>query len=302
MALAHSLRQMHAPTHAPCTALPLRSRWRRTAPRCCTEAGATVSRRHALQAAGALSLPLLTPYTAGAAQQSQLAELFAQAAPVYPGPSFAYVKQLLYPRWLFGDWSATSELVSFDAPKGTRYVPASAVAAAESDRGRSVAFRARFFQTLPDTAANALRVTLGSVPESAVVADRAYNIKSLTEATLGREGAVESVVYDPTNASDRVTVTYAGARPSRGELYLSALRGDDLQGDSPVFHTAECIRQVFLGGERRETVTDYQVLCRFQRNSPDDVMLTQKVAVYLQPQEVRSSRAPPPGFSSPLAY
>ena len=237
------------------------------------------------QAAGVVSLPLLAPAAAHAAEKSELAALFAQPAPGYPGPSFSYVKQLLYPRWLFGEWSATSELTSFEAPRGERYVPASAVAAAEADRGRTVAFKARFFQTLPDTAANALRVTLGSVPESAVVADRAFNIKSLTEATLGREGAVESVVYDPTNAPDRVTVTYAGARPARGELYLSALRGDDLQVEGSIFHTAECIRQVFLGGERRETVTDYQVLCRFDRKSPDDVVLTQRVAVYLQPQE-----------------
>lgn len=222
--------------------------------------------------------------SAAAAPASPLAALFAEPAPAWPGPSFAYVRQLLYPSWLFGEWACTSTLVSFDTPRGRRYVPDAAVAAATADTGRDVSFRCRFYSTLPDTASNALRVTLGGLPQSAVVADRAFNIKSLTDATLGTPDAVASVAYDPRDAPLRVSVVYAGTPPMRAELYLSALRGDDTSAHGDVFHTAECIRQVSIG-VAREAVSDYQIVCRFQRRSPDDVLLTQKVCVYLTPQD-----------------
>lgn len=276
---------MLAHTHAapPSIAWCLCHRRRRRALPCT----ALLSRRELASSAGAgTALLLLSQHACAAdpAAASPLEAVFNQAAPAYPGPSFAYQRVLQYAPWLFGEWQCSSALQSFDAPKGQRFVPASAIAAAKADEGKAVPFTVRFYQTLPDSAANKLRVTLGSVPESAVVADRAFNIKSLTEATLGKPGAVESVAYDQRDSPDRVTVMYAATPPQKAELYLSALRGDDTTRESDVFYTAECTRQVSIG-VAREAVSDYQILCRFERKGPDDVLLTQRVAVYLTPQD-----------------
>lgn len=48
-----------------------------------------------------------------------------------------------------------------------------------------MAYPVRFFSTLPDTAANALRVNLGAVPQQKVIADKAFNRASYTNAVLG---------------------------------------------------------------------------------------------------------------------
>ena len=201
---------------------------------------------------------------------SELAELFSASTLGWPGPSFAYQKTLEYPSWLFGEWDASSRLTAFVAPKGDAFVPPAATAAAAADQK-----------------AGDVRVALGSLPESAVVADRAFNVKSLTEATLARPGAVASVEYDPREAPDRLTVLYAPPAQSKAELYLSAFRSDDTHSGSGAFHTAECIRQVTLGGVGRETVNDYQIVCRFEQDQQDAnrVLLRQKVAVYLSPYD-----------------
>jgi hypothetical protein len=43
--------------------------------------------------------------------------------------------------------------------------------------GSQLEYEARFYSTLPDTWGNKLRVATGQVPESTVIADRAYNAK-----------------------------------------------------------------------------------------------------------------------------
>jgi hypothetical protein len=239
-------------------------------------------------AALTLSLGLASPSRAAEAGVSELAELFSASTLGWPGPSFAYQKTLEYPSWLFGEWDASSRLTAFVAPKGDAFVPPAATAAAAADqKAGDVRFCCRFYSTLPDSRSNALRVALGSLPESAVVADRAFNVKSLTEATLARPGAVASVEYDPREAPDRLTVLYAPPAQSKAELYLSAFRSDDTHSGSGAFHTAECIRQVTLGGVGRETVNDYQIVCRFEQDQQDAnrVLLRQKVAVYLSPYD-----------------
>ncbi len=274
------------------------------APRCSAQTPQPAPSRRALLSHAALAAslagvpqPVLARAAgAGAATESELARLFAASELPWPGPSFAYQRQLYYAPWLFGEWDASSRLTDFAAPRGQRFVPANAAAAADADaQAGAVPFRCRFYSTLPDTGANSLRVALGAMPQSAIIADRGYNIKSLTEATLGRPGAIESVDYDPRDAPDRVTVTYAGSPPYRAELYLSALRADDPASPSSasVFHTAECIRQVSVG-VRRETVNDYQILCQFQRSEADanTVLLRQRVAVYLSPYDALYFEAP----------
>jgi hypothetical protein len=61
-------------------------------------------------------------------------------------------------------------------------------------------------------------VTLGlGVPEDAIIPDRAFNLRSLTNAAAGWE-YVDTVEYDPRDAPDRETVTFARLTPDMRPL------------------------------------------------------------------------------------
>lgn len=276
----------------------------------CTASGAAPvppSRRALLHGAAASALLLSAgPGRAGeaaeaeaeaaAAVSSALAPLLSATELQWPGPSFGYQKQLYYPPWLFGEWRVSSKLVAFSTPRGESLAPRNAAKAARQDMDAPpVAFRARFYSTLPDTAANNFRVALGALPQDAIVADRAFNCASLANATARAAApdappdappVVSGVEYDPRESPDALRVSYLGG--GRAELFLSAMRGDPLpEGAAPaVFHTAECSRQTSLTS-RGVDVADYQIVSRFERLSPSRVALRQRVGVYLTPQAER---------------
>lgn len=60
-------------------------------------------------------------------------------------------------------------------------------------------YEAHFYSTLPDTWANKLRVTVGQLPESAIIADRAFNAKwaarSIQTLLLGISSSFQPVLY-----------------------------------------------------------------------------------------------------------
>jgi hypothetical protein len=259
--------------------------------------------RHAWAAAeDALTSAGADASAVASAAPSALEELFTAPQLYWPGPSLSYGKQLYYPDWLFGEWRVTSRLVAFTTPRGARFVPARAAAAAAEDLAAPpLAFAARFYSTLPDSRENALRVALGLLPRDAIMADRAFNTRSLTDATLAasvRPGGppaarVASVEYDPRDAPDTLRVSYAddGTAPARAELFLSAMRTDALPDHSfsepRVFRTAECVRQTTVAG-RTVDVRDFQILSRFERVGNDgdgnEVAMRQRVGVFLTPQ------------------
>lgn len=86
---------------------------------------------------------------------------------------------------MFGEWACESKLVAFSLPKGAEVAPREAAAVAKLELGRVVPFTSRFYSTLPDSFANALRVNLGAVPQQKVIADRAFNRANYTNAVLG---------------------------------------------------------------------------------------------------------------------
>jgi len=218
-----------------------------------------------------------------AARVSPLAALLSAPGMAWPGPAF-YASQLYYPDWLFGEWTVSSTLTAFSTPRGERYAPRNARAAASADLGRPVVFTARFYATLPDDRANALRVALGSLPQSRVVADRAFNAGSLANATAalmqppGSPPAVRSVEYDPRNSPVLLKVAYAGG--ATATLSLSAMRSDD--GEGPLFYTAECSRQS-SADSRGGAASDYQIVCGYERLAEGRVVCRQRVGVFLTP-------------------
>jgi hypothetical protein len=222
----------------------------------CTASGAApvppASRRALLHGAAASALLLsagpgraaeAAEAEAAAAVSSALAPLLRAAELPWPGPSFSYQKQLYYPPWLFGEWRVSSKLVAFSTPRGESLAPRNAAKAARQDMDAPpVAFRARFYSTLPDTAANNFRVALGALPQDAIMADRAFNCASLANATARAAApdapadappVVSGVEYDPREAPDTMRVTYLGG--GRAELFLSA-------SECPVFAIAARLR------------------------------------------------------------
>ncbi len=283
--------ERHAP-HAPHALLPPAAASRRAL----LHGGAATAAALLLCPGRALSLEAAVSTAADAAEAeapSALEPLFSAAELYWPGPSLAYQRQLYYPSWLFGEWRVTSTLKAFTTPRGERFVPGRAAEAAAEDLNKPVTFAARFYSTLPDTRENGLRVALGLLPRDAIIADRAFNTESLTNASIAAAPgtppdappAVRAVEYDPRESPDALRVTYTGGR--RAELFLSGMRTDPVPEDGayapPVFRTAECSRQTTVGA-RSVDVRDYQILSRFERLSPSRVRMRQRVGIYLTAQ------------------
>lgn len=126
---------------------------------------------------------------------------------------------------------------------------------------------------------------------------RAFNTRALTNATLGFE-AVESVEYDPRDPGrERVVFGQLGPDlrplpPLRIELFINAARCSvdvlklqrEGQPSPPTFCTAELFRQVSLG-VRAAQVRDFEVITAYSFEQEGRVQATQRVAVYLQPQD-----------------
>lgn len=155
--------------------------------------------------------------------------------------------------------------------------------------GSECDYSLRFYSTLPDTFSNNARFMLGlGSPEDAIIADKAYNTKNMTDAFLGYSGAVSAVDYDPRDAPLRQTVMLsrlspdmAPLPPRRLELYINALRSE---GEGNRFATSELSRQVMLA-IRAAQVTDYEVLNEYRLVSPGVVKGRQRSLLYLQPQD-----------------
>ena len=109
-----------------------------------------------------------------------------------------------------------------------------------------------------------------------VLEDRAFNLKSIVNAYLGKD-AVESVEYEPTRDANRTTVNIRpGASPNaeRIELFCNA-RESETRASDGTFFAAEASRQVTLGygkdfGTARVVNTDYQHVWTFTPTNGDE--------------------------------
>lgn len=241
------------------------------------------------------SLSLTAPPPADAAE-SVFSRLEAAPStlsqPFYMGPFDS--KTIYYPRWMFGEWNVHSKFVGLNIPLGPKFVPDGFLQAADAPAssggvGSECDYSLRFYSTLPDTFSNNARFMLGlGSPEDAIIADKAYNTKNMTDAFLGYSGAVSAVDYDPRDAPLRQTVMLsrlspdmAPLPPRRLELYINALRSE---GEGNRFATSELSRQVMLA-IRAAQVTDYEVLNEYRLVSPGVVKGRQRSLLYLQPQD-----------------
>lgn len=203
---------------------------------------------------------------------------------------------------MFGEWNVQSTFTAIHTPLGNKYVPDGFLQTAhqlpqDGGVGSTYEYSLRFYSTLPDTLDNNMRVALGlGMPHDAIIADKAYNTRSTTDAFLGYKGAVEHVEYDPRDAPLRQSVTMSTLGPDmmplpprRIELYTNRVQSSSMNGDldeCSVFTTSELARQVFVA-VRDVQVTDYEVLNEYRKVKDDTSVILgkQRSVVYLQPQE-----------------
>ena len=168
---------------------------------------ATLDRRRLLSSTLALAALAGSagPAALPAAAAEQLADrLNTQGDLRQPGYMLPWESKLLfYPRWMFGEWEVTSKFIGVRAPLGKRFVPggfqdAGDAPADDGGPGSTYAYSLRYYSTLPDTFRNNMLVALGAgMPEDSIIADRAFNTRSMSDAFLGYTGAVSSVDFDP---------------------------------------------------------------------------------------------------------
>jgi hypothetical protein len=149
-----------------------------------------------------------------------------------------------------------------------------------------------------------------------VVADRAFDLKSIIDGYLGKP-IVEEVEYAPEREPNRATVRLApGGTVNAERLELFSNARESALRDDGVFFALESLRQVTLGyttsfNTPRVAVTDYLHVWTY-RLLPDgnSVRATLSTAGYVQPNEalrytapeaVRGGGAPQPQLSGLLS-
>jgi hypothetical protein len=191
-------------------------------------------------------------------------------------PTHSADGDLVYPDWMAGTWTMTSTLVEASAP----LAPALQTPGFEGNKAllsEPVTCRVRFEPKMTSfTKSYLLQPRLA---QETVVADRAFNGRSLAEAYLGRE-AVKAVKVDPSNPNRQLTVL-------RGNRQLeSTVIGRVTETPSETeYLTTELFQQVFRGTARPylnqvETTTAYRLV-----EDDDSVKADQVTAIYLSPQD-----------------
>jgi len=223
-----------------------------------------VDRRRAL--ALGLALAATTSAPPPALAQALLSERLERrdlSKPVFnkakPGPT-------RYPPWLEGTWRCTATFAGFEFPSKT--MSKNALIKEPTIPG----FQKLSLAYVPDVGTPEIVYDVRFAKFEGiegVLEDRAFNLKSIVNAYLGKD-AVSSVEYEPTRDANRTTVNIKpGASPNaeRIELFANARESETRRTDG-TFFASEASRQVTLGygrdfGTARVVNTDYQHVWTF---------------------------------------
>ncbi len=190
---------------------------------------------------------------------------------------------LHYPDWFSGDWQVTSTLTALEAPLAPEIVTPG-FSDQKNYLEQPVKFDVRFgAESSPRTIGVA---TQGSEAGGVlIVADQAYNSRSLITAYLGDE-AVEGVTVDPTDPTRQVTRL-------RGDRKLTSVISDRAtESASDEFITSELFQQIFSSTSQIyinqvENTTDY----RLTNIEQPQIEADQVTAIYLSPQDPQYFKA-----------
>ncbi|WP_036483711.1 DUF6816 family protein [Myxosarcina sp. GI1] len=181
---------------------------------------------------------------------------------------------LEFPDWMAGTWEVTSTLVEQFAP----LAPDIVTPGFEDNRSyfnKAIAFQVRFGREYdsPRTKFFSLYTS-----QPAVVADRAFNSKNITQAYLGTD-SVYRVKVDPSNPNRQITLLRGDKRlvSTVTERYSEQLAADE-------FLATEIIEQLFKSPERIY-LNQVEILSDYQFISPENIRGEQITAIYLSPQD-----------------
>lgn len=170
---------------------------------------------------------------------------------------------LYYPDWFLGRWQVVATLESFEAPQG-QYTDQASIERSIKEQGRSVRYEVRFYKN----------------EQGKIIADRAFNAKSITEAYLGSK-TVRAVLFDPQHP-DRQTVLLTGG--SRGQLFISQRRSES--SNPQQFDTLEFYRQVLGTLTGVPKTKDIEAITLYRRGSdPKKFEAIQRTSIFLVPTD-----------------
>ncbi|AGY60635.1 DUF6816 family protein [Gloeobacter kilaueensis] len=177
-----------------------------------------------------------------------------------PLPLPAAQGALVYPAWFEGTWQVRTTLVDLAAPLGKKVIDSQAFAASRQLRGKPITFLARFVRS-------------GGL----VVADLAFNDRSIAEAYFGRRNVlgVEVRPQDP----NRQVLRLRGNQ--RGELLTLRRQIDKPTPDR--FDVGEYYQQIFTGS-RVPSLRGIETVTLYSRTRTG-IGAEQMTAVYLDPRE-----------------
>lgn len=207
---------------------------------------------------------------------------------------FGSSQETYYPSFLFGAWTVKATLKRKIYPYGATFVPfPSLLEGSPRNRNEKVGdtteYEVHYFSTLANTASNQLTVNLGlGVPQTKIIADRAFNAISLSKA-YKQLTPVQEVIWDYSKDPTQYSVKFgAGALaddmrplgPRRGEVYLTARATED--GNNKAYCAVERSRSVTLA-TGSVVVSDMESITEFQQQNDDHVTAISRIAVYLTP-------------------
>ena len=183
---------------------------------------------------------------------------------------------LYYPDWMAGTWKVTNILEEQVAPLAPDII-SPGFEDNQKYIGEPIIFPVRFGKEyyIPETR----WFFIPSVTkENPVVADRAFNGKSIVQAYLGKD-SVFRVAVDPQDPNKQITILKGGIK-SISQVTKRAVE----EVNSDRFIATEVTQQLFKSPNKIylnevETTSDYHLL------DPQNIEATQITAIYLSPQD-----------------
>ena len=173
-----------------------------------------------------------------------------------------------YPIWLWGTWDVTAKTAEIKAPAGEEFFGADgSYEAAQREIGDVVKYASRFVRR-----------------GSAALADRAFNVESITNAIMGKGSIVPaSPAQDPNFLVFRI---FPPQDPSgnafRAELKCIGRRFETV--DENNFHVAETVRQTIWSEKNPNLaprIKDIETISLYRREADGRVSATQRTATFL---------------------
>jgi hypothetical protein len=205
-------------------------------------------------------------------------------------------EDIYYPKWMYGLWKVESTTRCVEAPLGEElFGRAGALKEAQKEVGETLAYQARFRKS----------------SSGRVIADRAFNVDSISRASMGDSAVLECFLED--GNADRLKMTMlpsgAGGRIFDAFLYVTSRdqtavsEGVDSFGCSETSHQTVVAqndpirgnvgdKSVLIPRKASQSVKDIQVIQLFQRPdgsdpSPASFTSVQRISTFMTEDEFR---------------